>query len=305
MFSGTLRTRDGCRFGDGRAQGDRHQRLRPRLGRPARAGRAGADREALGPRRDPGSATRSARRDDARRAPLRPADARDGRRSAASDDRGALHVALTQLAEQDPLINLRQDDIRQELFRLALRRGAEGGHPGDAGDRLRHRRRVPRDDDDLHRAARRHGRGRRDARRGSNPFLATVGLRVEPAPVDTGVEFRLEVELGSMPLAFFRAVEDTVRETLRPGHPRLAGHRLRRHDDALRLLAAVLNGRGLPQPDAARVDERADGSTVRSFASRSIASTSSHLRARSATCCRRLPGWTPSRISRRSEARRA
>ena len=29
--------------------------------------------------------------------------------------------------------------------------------------------------------------------------------------------FRLEVELGSLPLAFFRAVEDTVRETLRQG----------------------------------------------------------------------------------------
>ncbi len=29
--------------------------------------------------------------------------------------------------------------------------------------------------------------------------------------------FRIEVELGSMPLAFFRAVEDTVRETLRQG----------------------------------------------------------------------------------------
>jgi ribosomal protection tetracycline resistance protein len=31
-------------------------------------------------------------------------------------DRGALHAALEQLAEQDPLINLRQDDVRQELF---------------------------------------------------------------------------------------------------------------------------------------------------------------------------------------------
>ena len=31
-------------------------------------------------------------------------------------DKGALHVALSQLAEQDPLINLRQDDVRQELF---------------------------------------------------------------------------------------------------------------------------------------------------------------------------------------------
>jgi ribosomal protection tetracycline resistance protein len=30
--------------------------------------------------------------------------------------KGALHTALTLLAEQDPLINVRQDDIRQELF---------------------------------------------------------------------------------------------------------------------------------------------------------------------------------------------
>ena len=30
-------------------------------------------------------------------------------------DQGALHTALAQLAEQDPLINLRTDDARQEL----------------------------------------------------------------------------------------------------------------------------------------------------------------------------------------------
>jgi ribosomal protection tetracycline resistance protein len=35
--------------------------------------------------------------------------------------------------------------------------------------------------------------------------------------VDSGVEFRLEVELGSMPFAFFRTVEDTVRRTLAQG----------------------------------------------------------------------------------------
>src|SRR5439155_10559890 len=34
--------------------------------------------------------------------------ARDG-------ERGALHVALAQLAEQDPLIDLRQDDVRGEI----------------------------------------------------------------------------------------------------------------------------------------------------------------------------------------------
>ena len=48
-----------------------------------------------------------------------------------------------------------------------------------------------------------------------NPFLATVGLRIEPGPVGSGATFRLAVELGSMPYAFFAAVEDTVRATSR------------------------------------------------------------------------------------------
>lgn len=51
----------------------------------------------------------------------------------------------------------------------------------------------------------------------ANPFLATVGLRVDAAPVGSGVSFRLEVELGSMPYAFLKAVEDTVQETLGQG----------------------------------------------------------------------------------------
>jgi ribosomal protection tetracycline resistance protein len=50
-----------------------------------------------------------------------------------------------------------------------------------------------------------------------NPFLATVGLRIEPAPINSGVEYRLEIEPGSLPLAFRKAVEDTVRETLYQG----------------------------------------------------------------------------------------
>jgi Translation elongation factors (GTPases) len=50
-----------------------------------------------------------------------------------------------------------------------------------------------------------------------NPFLAAVGLRVEPGPVGSGTEFRLEVELGSMPYAFFRTVEETVRAPWRRG----------------------------------------------------------------------------------------
>ena len=46
-------------------------------------------------------------------------------------------------------------------------------------------------------------------------FWATVGLRVEPAAPGSGVGYALGVELGSLPLAFHRAIEETVRETLR------------------------------------------------------------------------------------------
>ncbi len=45
-------------------------------------------------------------------------------------------------------------------------------------------------------------------------FLATVGLRVEPGH---GVQYRLEVELGSMPLSFHKAVEESVRLALDQG----------------------------------------------------------------------------------------
>lgn len=61
----------------------------------------------------------------------------------------------------------------------------------------------------------RWGRGRRwgSTRKDGNPFLATAGLRVGPAPTGSGVDFRPEAEPGSMPYAFFEAVEDTVRKS--------------------------------------------------------------------------------------------
>jgi ribosomal protection tetracycline resistance protein len=50
-----------------------------------------------------------------------------------------------------------------------------------------------------------------------NPFLATVGLRIDPAPPGSGIALRRDVELGSLPYAFFTAVEETVRSTLAQG----------------------------------------------------------------------------------------
>jgi len=50
-----------------------------------------------------------------------------------------------------------------------------------------------------------------------NPFYATVGLRIEPGAVSSGLQYRLEVELGSLPLPFQRAIKETVEDTLREG----------------------------------------------------------------------------------------
>src|SRR4029079_13126837 len=52
----------------------------------------------------------------------------------------------------------------------------------------------------------------------SNPLLATVGLRVEPAPPGSGIAFRLEVELGSRPPPSLKAAEETLPAALSRGN---------------------------------------------------------------------------------------
>ncbi|MCG8353706.1 MAG: TetM/TetW/TetO/TetS family tetracycline resistance ribosomal protection protein [Chloroflexales bacterium] len=139
-------------------------------------------------------------------------------------DRGALHAALAQLAEQDPLINLRLDDLRQELF-VSLY--------GEVQKEVIQA--TLRNDFDLDVEFRETtticierpvgvGAAVEIMGKASNPFLATVGLRIEPAPINSGVTFRLEVKVETIPLfvyksveLFQQAIEDTVQETLRQG----------------------------------------------------------------------------------------
>ncbi|MGW0828592.1 GTP-binding protein [Streptomyces sp. NPDC002845] len=132
-------------------------------------------------------------------------------------DKGALHLALTQLAEQDPLINLRHDDTRQEisvsLYGEVQKEVIQATLADEFGIDVAFRETTTLC---VERPAG-SGAAVEFNKKDANPFLATVGLRVDPAPVGCGVEFRLEVELGSMPYAFFKAVEDTVRETLGQG----------------------------------------------------------------------------------------
>jgi len=131
-------------------------------------------------------------------------------------DRGALRVALMQLAEQDPLIGVRQDERQELSVRLygevqkeVIQATLADDYGLDVGFRETTTICIERPAGS--------GESVESLRQAANPFLATVGLRVDPAPIGSGVEFRLEVELGSMPYAFFRAVEDTVAETLHEG----------------------------------------------------------------------------------------
>ena len=143
------------------------------------------------------------------------------------DQKRAVFDALADLAEQDPLINLRQDDSRQELFlslygevqkeivaqTLAQHYGLEiefrpttpvcverPNRPGEAVELLR--------------------RGRSPA----HPFLATIGLAIAPLPPGTGVTFELDVSHKSIPTHVFDTTEAfrdlmrrTIHDTLRQG----------------------------------------------------------------------------------------
>lgn len=136
---------------------------------------------------------------------------------AKTSDRGNLQSALSQLAEQDPLINLRQDDVRQEtsvslygeVQKEVIQTTLATEYGLDVSFRETTTIHIERIDGP--------GEAVEFNKVDPNPFLATIGLRVEPAPTGAGVSFALEVELGSMPYAFIKAVEETVRETLQQG----------------------------------------------------------------------------------------
>ena len=139
----------------------------------------------------------------------------------------AVFDALTELAEQDPLINLRQDDSRQELY-LSLygevqKEIVAQTLAGDYGLDIDFRPTTPVCIERPNRV----GAAvelLRPGRSPSHPFLATVGLEISPLPPDSGVTFELAVSVKSIPIHVFDSVEAfrqlmqrTVLDTLRQG----------------------------------------------------------------------------------------
>jgi ribosomal protection tetracycline resistance protein len=132
-------------------------------------------------------------------------------------DRGPMFAALTQLSEQDPLIGLRYDKARAEtslsLYGEVQKEVIQSTLAEDYGVAVDFRETTPICVERVLGV----GEGLDVIKLGDNPFLATVGLRIAPAPVGSGVSFGLEIELGSLLPAFLTAIDETVHATLASG----------------------------------------------------------------------------------------
>ena len=134
-------------------------------------------------------------------------------RPARPQDAGALHAALVQLADADPLIATRAlgggcsavllyGEVQKEVIGATLAE-TYGIEAVFAPTTVVHLERPV-------------GAGRA-YEPVSGLFQAAVGLRVEPGARGSGVAYRLEVELGMLPLAFHRAIEEAVHRALDQG----------------------------------------------------------------------------------------
>jgi ribosomal protection tetracycline resistance protein len=140
------------------------------------------------------------------------------------DDRARLRVALTQLAEQDPLIDVRQDDTRHELsvslYGEVQKEVIQATLANEFGLAVTFRETTP-----IY-IERPTGTGEavEILHAESNPFLATIGLRIDPASDGSGLDFQLQVDPRTVPLYVYKTLEgfsermgQYVRDTLQEG----------------------------------------------------------------------------------------
>ncbi len=136
------------------------------------------------------------------------------------DQQGSLRAALAQLAEQDPLIDVRQDEHRHEIAvslygevqKEVIQATLERDYGIDADFRettvvcIERPAGVGEEEEVIH-AKTKTNITRRSSPLSTNPFLATLALRIEPAPDGSGLEFRSDVEVRLVPLYIFHTVE--------------------------------------------------------------------------------------------------
>jgi ribosomal protection tetracycline resistance protein len=132
------------------------------------------------------------------------------------EERPALHDALAQLAEQDPLIDLRPD-LTVSLYGEVQKEVIETTLAEEYGLRVGFRETTT-----IH-VERPRGRGEavEILKKDGNPYFASLGIRVEPGD---GLEVVLDVPVEQVPIYLFRtaemftaAIEETARKTLEQG----------------------------------------------------------------------------------------
>jgi len=131
-----------------------------------------------------------------------------------SDEQGSLRAALNQLAEQDPLIDVRQDDrrheiavslygeVQKEVIQATLQR--DYGIAADFRETTTlciERPGRSAEAEEIIRARTKTNITGRSSPDSTNPFLATLGLRIEPAAFGSGVNVRFAIEPRYIPLA--------------------------------------------------------------------------------------------------------
>ena len=243
MFSGTVRIRDRLHFGrDAEAKVtaisvfDRGSAVAAHVGRPR------ARSESCGVWARSRSAMPSARSQVAVAHHFAPPTLETVVVPRDPNDKGALRVALAQLAEQDPLIDVRQDDIRQELsvslYGEVQKEVIQATLASDFGLDVTFRETT------TICIERPTGSGEapletlRAAE--SNPFLATIGLRIESCAYRLGRRIPTPGRRSHGPAVRLQDGRSLHRSTCvststdaAGGAPRLASHRLRRDDHRL------------------------------------------------------------------------
>jgi ribosomal protection tetracycline resistance protein len=133
---------------------------------------------------------------------------------------GSLRAALGQLAEQDPLIDVRQDDLRHEIAvslygevqKEVIQATLEREYRIAADFRettvvcIERPAGMGQAEEVIHAKTHSNITGR-SSPLSTNPFRATLALRIEPAAPGSGIEFRCDVEVRLVPLYIFRTVE--------------------------------------------------------------------------------------------------
>lgn len=128
----------------------------------------------------------------------------------------ALWEALGGLAEQDPLIDLRRNasgqmfvslygEVQKEIIQATLR------------DEYAIQAIFEESSAICVETLLRTGEVQESLSDASNPFLATVGIRVSPGAPGSGQIFTRQAHAGLMPVSFYKAIEESVFRTLKEG----------------------------------------------------------------------------------------